>query len=111
MKLTSSLLTLGLGLAGSALVAYGADAAANWSEHCAKCHGDDGKGQTKMGKKLSIADLTDAATQAKFTDADAVKAMKEGIKDKSDKVAMKPIEGLSEDEMKALVPLVRALKK
>lgn len=94
-----------------ALAAYAADAAANWKEHCAKCHGDDGKGDTKMGRKLSIADLSDAAKQAKFTDADAMKAMKDGIKDKDGKVAMKPAEGLTEDDMKALVAYVRTLKK
>jgi cytochrome c553 len=100
-----------LAAAGAAHAAFGADAATNWSEHCAKCHGEDGKGQTKMGKKLSVADLTDAKTQAKFTDADAIKAMKEGIKDKAGVLAMKPIEGVSEADMSALVPYVRALKK
>lgn len=102
---------LGLMLAGAALASFGADAAANWGEHCAKCHGDDGKGQTKMGKKLAVADLTDAKVQSKFTDADALKAMKEGIKDKDGKVAMKPIEGVSEADMTALVGYVRTLKK
>ena len=67
-------------------ISLAADAAANWENQCAKCHGPDGKGDTKMGKKLAIADLTDAKVQAKFTDADAVKAMKEGIKDKDGKV-------------------------
>lgn len=100
---------LALALAGAALTAYGTDAATNWSDQCAKCHGADGKGQTKMGKKLGIADLTDAAVQAKFTDADVVKAVKEGIKDKDGKLAMKPIE-LPDDEIKALIPVVRALK-
>jgi cytochrome c553 len=90
---------------------FAADAATNWTDLCAKCHGADGKGGTKMGKKLNIADLTDAKVQEGFTDADAVKAMKEGIKDKSGKTTMKPIEGLSDDDMKALVPFVRALKK
>jgi mono/diheme cytochrome c family protein len=102
---------LALAAAGAALTANGADAAANWSEHCAKCHGEDGKGQTKMGKKLSIADLTDAKVQANFTDAQAVKAMKEGIKDKAGVMAMKPIEGLSDAEMSALAAYVRTLKK
>lgn len=97
--------------AGAALASFGADAAANWGEHCAKCHGDDGKGQTKMGKKLAIADLTDPKVQEKFTDADALKAMKEGLKDKDGKVAMKPIEGVSEADMKVLIGYVRGLKK
>ena len=95
---------------GVAVTAYGA-AAANWSEKCAKCHGEDGKGETKMGKKLSIRDLSNAKSQSEFTDEEALKAMKEGIKDKSGKVTMKPIEGLSDDELKALIPFVRGLKK
>ena len=102
---------LALALAGVALTAFSADVASNWKEHCAKCHGDSGKGDTKMGKKLSIADLTDPAVQAKFTDAEALKAMKEGIKNEAGTVRMKPVEGLSEEEMKAMVQYVRSLKQ
>lgn len=91
--------------------AYAADAASNWSDHCAKCHGVEGKGDTKMGHKLKIADFTDPKVQASFTDDEAVKAIKEGVKDKSGKVAMKAIEGLSDAEINALVPYVRSLKK
>jgi cytochrome c553 len=98
-------------LGALAASAFAAEAQANWDEHCAKCHGADGKGQTKMGKKLSIADLTDATVQAKFTDEQAFDAMKKGITDKNGKTSMKAIEGLTDDEMKALIPLVRALKK
>lgn len=96
---------------GAAVGAYAADAQANWDEHCAKCHGPDGKGQTKMGKKLSIRDLTDAKVQTEFTDEQAFEAMKKGVTDKNGKTTMKAIEGLSDEDMKALVPLVRALKK
>lgn len=98
-------------IATAALSTYGADAAGNWKEQCAKCHGDDGKGDTKMGKKLGIADLSDAKVQAKFTDDDAFKAMKAGRTDASGKTTMKAIEGLTDDDMKALVPFVRSLKK
>ncbi|MBI4625020.1 MAG: c-type cytochrome [Verrucomicrobia bacterium] len=98
-------------LAGAAFTARGADAKTNWGEHCSKCHGDDGIGNTKQGKKLSIASLADPKVQAKFTDEDAFKSMKEGIKDDKGKTRMKPIEGLSDAEMKELVPFVRALKK
>lgn len=97
--------------ASTALAAFAADGAATWTDQCAKCHGADGKGETKMGKKLGIADLTDATVQEKFTNEQAVKAMKEGIKDKDGKVAMKPIENLSEADMKALAVYVRGLKK
>ena len=102
---------LALAFATAALSTYGADAASNWKESCAKCHGEDGKGETKMGRKLSIADLSDAKVQAKFTDEEAFKAMKSGRTDANGKTTMKAIEGLSDDDMKALVPFVRALKK
>jgi len=97
--------------AGTALTGYAADAATNWTDSCAKCHGAEGKGDTKMGKKLSIADLTDAKVQAKFTDEEAFKSIKEGRKDDSGKVTMKAAEGLTDEDMKALVAYVRTLKK
>ncbi len=97
-------------LLGPALAAFGADAKSNWDDNCAKCHGADGKGDTKMGHKLDIKDFTDANVQAKFTDDEAFKAIKEGLKDSDGKVRMKAIEGLSDDEIKALVQHVRSLK-
>jgi len=100
-----------LSLATAALSTYGADAASNWKQSCAKCHGQDGAGDTKMGHRLGIIDLTDAKAQAKFTDEDAFKAMKSGRTDASGKITMKAIEGLSDDDLKALVPYVRSLKK
>ncbi len=90
---------------------YAADAATLWSDNCAKCHGADGKGNTKMGHKLGIVDLTEAKAQANFTDEQAEKAIKDGVKDKTGKITMKAIEGLSADDIKALVPYVRGLKK
>jgi mono/diheme cytochrome c family protein len=101
-------ITVGLSLTA---IGFAADAATTWSDQCAKCHGADGKGDTKMGKKLGIADLTDAKTQAGFTDEQAAKAIKEGLKDKSGKTTMKAIEGLTDADIKALVPYVRGLKK
>ena len=72
--------------------------------------GADGKGQTKMGQKLGIHDYTDAKVQAGFTDDQAFKALKEGLKDSEGKLQMKPVEGLSDDEIKALIAQVRSLK-
>jgi cytochrome c553 len=111
MKTSHQLLALVIASAALSTAGYCADGATNWTDQCAKCHGADGKGETKMGKKLGILDLTDAKVQAAFTDEDVVKAIKEGKKDKEGKLAMKAIEGLSDDDMKALVPVVRALKK
>jgi cytochrome c553 len=95
----------------AAMTASAAEAKENWTKTCAKCHGEDGKGQTKMGQKLGIKDYTDAKVQEGFKDEAAVKALKEGLKDKEDKILMKPVEGLSDDEIKALVAYVRAFKK
>jgi cytochrome c553 len=87
------------------------DAKAVYEKSCAKCHGPDGKGQTKMGQKLGIKDYTDAKVQADLKDADATKAIKEGLKDKEGKVLMKPAEGLSDDDIKGLVAYMRGFKK
>jgi cytochrome c553 len=88
-----------------------ADAKANWDSLCAKCHGADGKGDTKMGQKLGAKDLSDAKIQAEFTDDVALKTVKEGKKDKDDKTLMKAFDTLSDDEIKALVAYVRTLQK
>jgi len=100
-----------IGFSAAALFsASAADVKENWEKTCAKCHGPDGKGQTKMGQKLEIKDLTDAKLQADLKDDQAFKSIKEGIKDKEGKIKMKPAEGLSDEEIKALVGFVRTLQ-
>lgn len=86
-----------------------ADVKENYDKHCTKCHGADGKAQTKMGVKSGAKDLTDPKVQAAITDESAFKGIKEGIKE-GDKVKMKPAEGLSDDEIKALVAHVKKFK-
>jgi cytochrome c553 len=88
-----------------------ADAKALYEKDCAKCHGADGKGETKMGKKLGAKDYTDPKVQAELKDDAAFKAIKEGLKDKDGKVLMRPAEGTSDDDIKALVAYMRSLKK
>jgi cytochrome c553 len=90
--------------------ASAADVKETWDKSCKKCHGAEGKGDTTMGKKLEIKDLTDAKVQDSLKDDAAFKAIKEGVKD-GDKVRMKAIEGLSDEEIKAMVAYVRTLKK
>jgi len=95
----------------AALSAKAADAKENWDNQCAKCHGAEGKGDTKMGQKLGAKDFTDAKVQADLKDEAATKAIKDGLKSSDDKTLMKPFDTLSADEVKALVAYVRGLKK
>jgi cytochrome c1 len=44
-------------------------------------------------------------------DEAAIKAIKEGLKDKEGKTLMKPAEGTSDEDIKALVAYMRTLKK
>src|SRR5437899_304709 len=106
------LLALGIiVITAAALSARAADAKAAYEKDCAKCHGADGKGDTKMGKKLGCKDYTDAKVQAELKDDAAVKAIKEGLKDKDGKVLMKPQEGASDQDIKDLVAYMRTFKK
>jgi cytochrome c553 len=89
---------------------HAADVKAVWNKKCASCHGADGKGQTKVGKKAEVKDMTDAKWQADLNDEKAFKAIKEGMKE-GDKVRMKPAEGITDDEIKALVAYTRTFKK
>jgi cytochrome c1 len=95
---------------GTITAAVCADPAEIWEKNCAKCHGADGTGQTKMGAKVGVKDFTDAKYQGTFTDEKAAEAIKQGVKD-GDKVKMKPLEGATDEDVKALVAKVRGFKK
>ena len=95
----------------AALSAPAEDAKALYEKDCTKCHGADGKGQTKMGQKLAVKDYTDAKVQAEMKDDAAAKAIKEGLKDKEGKTLMKPAEGTSDADIKGLVDYMRSFKK
>ncbi len=105
--LTLSIIASALAIAS----AQAADVKAMYEKHCAKCHGAEGKGDTKMGKKLGARDYTDAKVQAELKDDAALKAIKEGLKDKEGKTLMKPAEGLSDSEIKGLIAHIRTFRK
>ena len=95
----------------SAGIAAAADPSAIWKANCASCHGKDGSGATMMGKKLNVKDYRDAKVQAIFSDAEAERAIKEGVKTNG-KETMKPFGGkLSDADIKALVAHIRSFKK
>jgi cytochrome c553 len=103
------ILTVAL-LTGLTLSANATDAKALYDKQCAKCHGKDGKGETKMGKKEGVKDYSNPKVHAEMSDERAFKSIKEGIK-KDGKVVKKPAENLTDDEIKALVKYLRTFKK
>jgi cytochrome c6 len=106
----STLLTAALVAAPA--IAFSATAQENWGQYCAKCHAADGSGKTPVGAKLKVKDYTTADAQAKFTDDEAFKAIKEGVKKPDGKFAMTPYaEKLSDADIQALVTYIRSFKK
>ena len=76
MIMKQILLTMVVVLAAASGV-LAADVKENWEKNCQKCHGPDGKGQTKMGRQSGVKDYTDAKVQAELTDEKAIKIIKE----------------------------------
>lgn len=84
------------------------DAKAAWEGTCAKCHGPDGKGQTKIGDKVRgegkpMPDLSTKADQSKFESIIANGVPDTLMKGYANK--FKP------EELKALTDFAKALKK
>jgi len=100
-------------LAGTFLTSalFAADAEENWKQHCVRCHGPDGKGATKMGRKLKVKDLTQEKTQKRLTDDDITDLLANGYKDNSGEERMPAFgDKLSHEERTALIAFVRSLK-
>jgi mono/diheme cytochrome c family protein len=82
------------------------DAKGLYMTHCKTCHGADGK-PTDLGLGLEARDLTDPDWQAKVTDEQIINQITNGTPDK-----MFPFKGkLSDEEIKALVPVIRSFGK
>ena len=110
MKTKAKVALTGLALSLGTGVALAAPAADNWDNHCASCHGADGKAQTKTGKKLKLKDYTDAKVQAELKDEDMIKATADGVTiDGKEKMKGFKAE-LSADEIKDLVAHIRKFK-
>jgi mono/diheme cytochrome c family protein len=83
--------------------AFAQDVAATYKAKCAACHGADAKGETPIGKKMGIKDMTSPEVQ-KMSDAELTAIIADG-KDKmpSYKKSLKP------DQIKELVAYIRSL--
>src|SRR6476646_6237271 len=88
-----------------------ADVKENWEKHCQKCHGPDGKGETRMGRQSGVKDYTDPKIQAELKDEKAIKTIKEGIVEKGKKKMDPYGDKLNDDEIKALLAKIRGFKK
>jgi mono/diheme cytochrome c family protein len=82
-------------------VSLGADATATFKTRCAPCHGNDGSGNTPMGKKVGAKALGSAEVQ-KLSDADLLKIVTAG-KNKMPEFGTK----LSPEQIGEVVKLVR----
>ncbi len=104
--------SLGLiALVASASLLNAASASDNWDNYCAKCHGADGAGNTKIGKKLHVKDYTDAKSLGDHTDAQLEKDILDGVKHNGREVMKSFKNDLTAAEVTALVQHVRAFSK
>jgi len=83
------------------------DAQGLYEKHCVICHGDDGKGKTDLGEGLGARDFTDKSFQDSIRDEEIIKQITNGTPER-----MFPFKDkLTPEEMKALVPVIRAFGK
>jgi mono/diheme cytochrome c family protein len=53
--------------------------AALWKDYCGSCHGQDGKGRTRAGRRAGVKDFTDPSYQASFNDFKIADRIVEGV--------------------------------
>jgi mono/diheme cytochrome c family protein len=74
-----------------------------FKQYCAKCHGEDGTGNTPKGKQLKARDFTDPEFQNAKSDGDLVKTVTNGGEDMpafGKKLSKEEIESLVKDDVR-----------
>lgn len=106
--LTAALLVALPSLADDAGAPPASDSVAElWRAKCKNCHGEDGRGKTKVGKAQKIDDFSDAGWQQRHSDEKIEKVIRKGIRG----TKMKAYEGkLTDEEIGALVQYIRTLQ-
>ena len=89
------------------LMASDIDGQELYAKHCVLCHGEGGTGKTDLGSGLGARDFNDKKFQEGITDEQILEQIKNGTEDKMFPFSDK----LSEEEMHALVPVIRAFGK
>ena len=111
MKTSQSLSVFSTALALLAAPAlFAATAAANFEEYCAKCHGLDGKAQTKMGKKMQVRDMTTETYKKEYDNAKATEVIAKGIVKDGKQIKEGYGQKLNAAEITALVEYVKTMK-
>ena len=108
VRLISPVLLFALLCFASNTAVNAADGAALFKQHCALCHGKDGKADTPAAKKFGAKDLSASKTE----DAEITRQIREGKRDDKGKQLMPAFgEKLSADDVAALVNKVKAFRK
>ena len=82
------------------------DATKVYMTHCKTCHGENGQ-PTDLGSGLGAREFANTEWQAKTTDEQIIKQINNGTPEK-----MMPFkEKLTQEEIKALVPVIRSFGK
>lgn len=105
MKMLAIAAAATLSFAGVASADEIADA---YKAQCKSCHGAEGKGDTKIGKKEKVEDMTHAKWQASLSDAQ-IKNVIENGSDKNPKMKAFKTK-LTPAQIDGMVAYVRAMK-
>lgn len=81
----------------------GADGEALYNQHCATCHGKDGKADTPVGKALHAAHLVDPKYAAEESDEGVTHAIRTLSKHKA------VSSSVSDEDLKAIAAYIRKL--
>lgn len=99
-KSIRSLLTLAAVLCVSAALGFAQDGAATYKAKCQMCHGPGGTPNPSLAKMMGIKNAADYKT---VSAADMISAVKNG------KGKMKPVTGLTDQQVKDVVAYFRTL--
>lgn len=93
---------------GALAAARAADGPALFSEHCASCHGEDGRARTPQGRKVRASDLT----LSRLPDAAVARQIRDGSLPRKGRKPAMPAFGdqLDEDALRALLEQVKQFR-